>query len=87
MKLILLPIALISPFVVLAQMVITGCLYHGKMGLKLRFVHYFRHSGLMVFDDTANELIDELTAKIQTEMPVGFTSGLSGVGWGILRIF
>jgi len=58
-------------------------LYHGKMGLILCFVHYFRHSGLKVYDDVAGELMDELKAEINTELPVGFASGLSGVGWGV----
>jgi len=58
-------------------------LYHGKMGLILFFAHYFRHSGLKVYDDTAGELMDELKKYIHTEMPVGFASGLAGIGWGV----
>lgn len=58
-------------------------LYHGKMGLILFFVHYFRHTGQQVYDDTADELMIELQEGIHTELPVGFAFGLSGVGWGI----
>ena len=32
-------------------------LYHGKMGLILFFVHYFRHTGQPVYDDTADRMI------------------------------
>ena len=58
-------------------------LYHGKTGLILFFAHYFRHTGLIVYDDTCDELMDELKEDIHTEMTIGFASGLSGVGWGI----
>ena len=58
-------------------------LYHGKMGLILFFAHYFRITNNIVFDDTADELMDELKEEIYKELPIGFASGLSGIGWGI----
>ena len=58
-------------------------LYHGKMGLIIFFAQYFKQTGLPVYDDTVDELMDELVNEIHKEFPVGFASGLSGIGWGI----
>lgn len=58
-------------------------LFHGKMGLVLFFSHYFKHNGHPVYEDIANELMDELGEKIHSELPIGFSWGLSGIGWGI----
>ena len=58
-------------------------LYHGKMGLILFFAHYYKHTGLRIYKDTADELMDEVIAEINTELPFGFAFGLSGIGWGI----
>ena len=58
-------------------------LYHGKMGLILFFAHYFRLTKNPVFDDTANELMEELLSEIHNGLPVGLASGSAGVGWGM----
>ena len=58
-------------------------LYHGKMGLILFFAHYYEHTGIQVYKDTADELMDEVIAEIHTELPFGFAFGLSGIGWGV----
>jgi Lanthionine synthetase C-like protein. len=58
-------------------------LYKGKMGLILFFSHYFRHTNKQVYDDTAGDLMIELQEEINTNLPVGFALGLSGIGWGI----
>ena len=58
-------------------------LYHGKMGLILFFSHYFKHTGLQVYDDTASDLMIELQDELNTNLPVCFAYGLSGIGWGI----
>ena len=58
-------------------------LCHGKMGLILFFAHYYKHTGLLVYEDTADELMDELKKEIHKELPIGFASGVSGIGWGI----
>lgn len=58
-------------------------LFHGKMGLVLFFSHYSKYNGHPVYEDIANELMDELGEKIHSEFPISFSSGLSGIGWGI----
>lgn len=58
-------------------------LFHGKMGIVLFLSHYFKYNGDPVYEDIANELMDELCEEIHNEFPIGFASGLSGIGWGI----
>jgi len=58
-------------------------LFYGKTGLVLFFVHYFEQTNNPVFEDTANELVEELMEEIYQELPIGFASGLSGIGWGL----
>ena len=58
-------------------------LYHGKMGLVLFFAHYFNFTKNSIYEDTAEELMEELMNEIHVELPMGFASGLSGIGWGL----
>ena len=58
-------------------------LYHGKMGIILFFVHYFKQTGQQIYEDTAGELMVNLQKEINSALPVGFANGLSGIGWGI----
>jgi len=58
-------------------------LYNGKMGLILFFYHYFKANNKAVFEDTANELMEELEEDIHVGLTISFSSGLSGIGWGI----
>ncbi|MDR2969560.1 MAG: hypothetical protein LBV32_08160, partial [Tannerellaceae bacterium] len=36
-----------------------------------------------VYNDIAVEVVKDLATKVHKELPVGFASGISGVGWGI----
>lgn len=58
-------------------------LYDGKMGLILFFKHYFVQTNHPVYEDTADELLDELMEEVHRRLPIDFASGLSGIGWGI----
>jgi len=58
-------------------------LFYGKTGLILFFAHYFRLTGNPIFEDTADELMEELLGEIHSELPLDFASGLAGIGWGI----
>ena len=58
-------------------------LLHGKMGLILFFAFLFKHTNCQIYNDTAEELMDELRKVIHNELPVGFSKGLSGIGWGV----
>ncbi|GHS93278.1 hypothetical protein FACS1894203_5810 [Bacteroidia bacterium] len=58
-------------------------LYHGKIGLILFFANYFELAENPVFEDTGDELMEELMEEIHKGLPIGFESGLSGIGWGV----
>jgi hypothetical protein len=58
-------------------------LYHGKMGIILFFMHYYKHTNNPVYEDIADELMHELMQEMHMGMSIGFASGLSGIGWGI----
>lgn len=58
-------------------------LLNGKMGIAIFFYHYARYTGNKVFENYAGELIDEIYEGINTNTPVDFASGLTGIGWGI----
>lgn len=58
-------------------------LLNGKLGISIFFYHYYRYTGNKIFEEYAEELIDEIYEEINTSTPVDFTDGLSGIGWGI----
>ena len=56
---------------------------NGKMGLVLFFVNYSKFTRNSIYEDMADELMNEITEEIHNDLPIGFESGLSGIGWGI----
>lgn len=58
-------------------------LLNGKMGIAIFFYHYSKCSKNKIFGDYAGELIDEIYEEINTNTPVDFANGLTGIGWGI----
>lgn len=58
-------------------------LLNGKMGIAIFFYHYSRYTGNKIFEDYAGELIDEIYEEINTNTPVDFANGFTGIGWGI----
>jgi hypothetical protein len=58
-------------------------LLNGKMGIAIFFYHYSRYTGNKIFEDFAGELIDEIYEEINTNTPIDFANGLTGIGWGI----
>lgn len=58
-------------------------LLNGKLGIAIFFYHYSRYTGNKIFEDYAGELIDEIYEEINTNTPVDFANGLTGIGWGI----
>lgn len=56
---------------------------NGKMGIAIFFYHYSRYTGNKIHEDYAGELIDEIYEEINTNTPVDFANGLTGIGWGI----
>lgn len=58
-------------------------LYHGKMGIVLFFVHYARYTQKTIYNNFAEELLDEIYKEIHLGTPTNFENGLCGIGWGI----
>lgn len=58
-------------------------LLKGKMGVAIFFYHYYRYSGNVIYNEFANELIDEIYTEINVETPISFADGLAGIGWGL----
>ncbi len=58
-------------------------LMHGKMGICIYFFHLARDTSNLIYEDYAEELIDEIFEEINTSTPLDFENGLAGIGWGI----
>ncbi|MGE5458043.1 MAG: hypothetical protein ACM3RX_06790 [Methanococcaceae archaeon] len=58
-------------------------LLNGKMGIEIFFYHYFRYTRNKIFEEYADELIDETYSEINFNTPVNLADGLTGIGWGI----
>jgi lantibiotic modifying enzyme len=62
-------------------------LLNGKMGIAIFFYHYSRYTGNMLYRDFAGELIDDIYADVNMDIPFDFENGFCGIGWGILHLF
>lgn len=58
-------------------------LFRGKTGLAIFFVHYYKFTNKVLYEDVAEELIDEIEEGLYNNLPIGFESGFSGIGWGL----
>ena len=58
-------------------------LLQGKTGLAIFFMHYYKMTNNILYEDVAGELIDEVIGNLNKNLPITFNSGLSGIGWGI----
>lgn len=58
-------------------------LFFGKTGLVLFFANYHKFSAEDIYDSIADELMEQVLSGIHKGFPIGFQSGLSGIGWGI----
>lgn len=58
-------------------------LFHGKMGIILFFAHYARYTNIAMYDDFAEELLNDLCENIPENSPINLEFGLCGIGWGI----
>ncbi|MDN5213740.1 lanthionine synthetase LanC family protein [Fulvivirgaceae bacterium BMA12] len=59
-------------------------LMNGKMGIAIFFFHLGKMMKIQVYEDYAEELVDDIYQKIGTTIiPMDFENGLAGVAWGI----
>jgi hypothetical protein len=58
-------------------------LFNGKMGIAITFHLLGRKENNEVYTDFGNDLLDEVSKALPKDMSIDFSSGLSGIGWGI----
>ena len=58
-------------------------LLHGKTGIVIFFYHYARYTEKRIYNDFAEELIEEIYKEINVSTPLNFKDGLCGIAWGI----
>jgi hypothetical protein len=60
-------------------------LLEGKMGVAIFLYHYSRYSGRTAYSQLADHLLDEIIKSISGQQ-ISFSTGLSGIGWGIKHL-
>lgn len=55
----------------------------GKMGIALLFFNYYRNFQKTDYEKYANNLLEDIYEQITIKTSLDFTSGLTGIGWGI----
>lgn len=58
-------------------------LLNGKMGVVIFFFHYATYTERDLYNDFAEELINEIYREIQIDHTCDFKDGLSGIAWGM----
>lgn len=58
-------------------------LMSGKTGILLALVEYNKRLYNKIYGDFIEELIDDIWEQIHKELSIGFSDGLSGIGWGV----
>lgn len=58
-------------------------LYNGKMGIALFFFHAARSLNNIWYEEYAEVLLDEIFEDIHCDIPIDFSTGICGIGWGI----
>lgn len=56
------------------------------MGMVIFFFHYARYTGNSLYEDFAEEFLNEILENLHTETPISFKRGLAGIGWGMLYL-
>lgn len=69
-----------------AEVLQNNGLYKGKLGVSILFYYYARYSSKPLYEQFADELIDDIITNISINDVVGFGYGLSGIGWGIQHL-
>jgi len=61
-------------------------LFNGRMGVAVFLYHYARHSGISIYSDVADDLMDSISNSLSSVGAVDFETGLTGIGWGIQHL-
>ena len=58
-------------------------LLNGKMGIVLAFYIYYRHTDCKIYEEFADDLLNNTLECIDNDIDFSFSNGLAGIGWGI----
>lgn len=58
-------------------------LFNGKIGKIIFFYHYAKFTNSQLYEEFADELLEELIDDLHDQLPVSFSRGLIGIGWGL----
>jgi hypothetical protein len=58
-------------------------LFRGKMGIVVFFFHYSRHTNDSLYEEFAENLLNETFEEIHNQLPIDFENGYLGIGWAI----
>ena len=56
-------------------------LLNGRIGISIFFYHYSRFTAEEIYESYAGELVDAVYAEIDSQTPIDFVNGLTGIGW------
>lgn len=58
-------------------------LYQGKLGISIAFYHLYASTKDEVFEQFAEDLLDDVCNSLHKDLPLAFDTGLCGIGYGI----
>ena len=58
-------------------------LLEGKMGIVLALSHLYKHTCNEIYYECMSELLDDVLEHVYKGLDVEFTSGFTGIGWGL----
>ena len=58
-------------------------LLDGKTGMAMFFYHLSKKTNNVLFEEFAEELVDQITQNISVNTPIDFSTGLTGITWGL----
>ena len=58
-------------------------LLNGKTGIAIFFYHYGRYTHKKIYNEYADELLNELYKELNKDNTINFEDGLCGIAWGI----
>ena len=58
-------------------------LFDGKMGIIISLITYSRRNKLKCIESMADFLMEQLLESMTDILPISFSNGLTGIGWGI----
>jgi hypothetical protein len=58
-------------------------LFQGKMGIAIMFAHYHQKLENVVYEEIADELMEQIMNHTTKELLIGLGTGFAGIGWGV----